>query len=172
MAGPVEISVDTTDFVRLGRAMRAEADGKALRRDMIRNVRVAVRPAQAEAKAAVLALPSSGGPREGAPLRQAVARNVRTTVRLSGRSAGASIKVSKRGMPRGFKNAPRRLNRREGWRHPVYGRSSAPWVSQSIAPPGWFDLTLMKGRDRYRYAVELAALQMARRIASRTNRGS
>lgn len=170
MPGPVEIEVKADDFRNLARVMKQEADGKRLRRDTIRNLRIAVNPAVAEVRAAVRALPSEGGPRDGAQLRQKVAQQVRPHVRFSGRSPGVSIKASKRGMPRNFKNAPKRLNARGGWRHPVYGNREA-WVHQSVSRPGWFDETLRRRRDRYRKAVNDAVVDMARRIASRGNRG-
>lgn len=169
MAGPVEFTVKADDFRNMARVMRQEADGKALRRDMVRNLRIAVTPAVAEVRAAVRALPSEGGPRDGASLRQAVAQQVRPQVRLSGRSPGVSIKAKKSGMPRGFKNAPKRLNAKGGWRHPVFGR--AVYVHQTVSRPGWFDDTLRRRRGPYRSAVNDAVVQMARRIASRGNRG-
>lgn len=164
---PVEVRVDARDLQRLGRELRQEADGKALRRDLIREMRAAARPAVQSAKAAAVAIPSEGGPREGAPLRQSVARQVRSQIRLSGRSTGVQIKVSKRNMPREFKNAPQRLNRAQGWRHPVYGRRYAPWVTQTSGRPDWFDATLRKQRDDARARVQSAVERMARRLASR-----
>lgn len=170
MPRPVELEVRADDFRALARAMRQEADGKRLRRDMVRNLRVAVNPAVAEVRAAVRALPSEGGPRDGAALRQTVAQKVRPQVRLSGRSPGVSIKAKKTGMPRGFKNAPKRLNSKGGWRHPVFGSRSI-FVHQTVSRPGWFDDTLRRRRDRYREAVSNAVVDMARRLASRGNRG-
>lgn len=162
---PVELEVRADDFRRLARAMRQEADGKRLRKDMIRNLRVAVAPAVNEVRSAVRALPSDGGPRDGAALRQTVAQKVRPEVRLTGRSPGVSIKAKKRGMPRGFVNAPKRLNSATGWRHPVW--KTGAWVRQVVNRPGWFDQTLKRRRERYRVAVSAAVEQMARRIAAR-----
>lgn len=169
MSGPVEVTVQADDFRHLARAMRQEADGKRLRRDMIRNLRVAVGPAVIEVRAAVRALPSGGGPRDGAQLRQSVAQQTRPYVRMTGRSPGVSIKAKKRGMPRGFANAPKRLNSATGWRHPVY--KTGVWVQQRVGRPGWFDDTLRRRRGKYHVAVSSAVEQMARRIASRGNRG-
>ena len=166
---PVELEVRADDFRLLARAMRQEADGKRLRRDMVRNLRVAVTPAVNEVRAAVRALPSQSGPRDGAALRQTVAQKVRPEVRLTGRSPGVAIKAKKRGMPRGFANAPKRLNSTRGWRHPVF--KTGAWVHQVVTRPGWFDQTLKRRRTRYRVAVTGAVEQMARRIASRGNRG-
>lgn len=161
-----KISVDAEDFAKFGRALRAESDGKYLKRDLSREIRAAVRPATDSAKAAVKAIPSHGGPRDGAALRQAVAQQVRPQIRYSGKSAGVSVRVGKRNMPRGFKNAPRRLNRGQ-WRHPVY--LTGRWVTQTIRP-GWFDETMRRGKPQYRRGVERAVSQMANRLASRGSR--
>lgn len=163
----VEVKVDASDLQRFGRVLRQEADGKGLRRDLIREMRAAARPAVTSAKAAAVAIPSHGGPREGAPLRQSVAQQVRSQIRLSGRSTGVQIKVKKRNMPRGFKNAPQRLNRAQGWRHPVYGRRNNPWVTQTSGRPDWFDSTLRKQRDAVRARVHDAMERMAARLAAR-----
>ncbi len=160
----VDLEIRADDFRDLARALRREADGKALRRDMIRNLRAAVNPAVAEVRAAVRALPSQGSPRDGAQLRSAIAQQTRPYVRMSGRSPGVSIKAKKSGMPRGFRNAPKRLNSKTGWRHPVWGKG---WVHQTVSRPGWFDDTLRGRRPKYKDAVSTAVEAMAQRLARR-----
>ena len=98
-------------------------------------------------------------------LRASVARATRVSVRTTGRRAGVAIRASKLGMPRGFRNAPKRLNAKGGWRHPVYGRDV--WVSQ-LGKPGWFDDTIAKFKPAAREAAKRALAEMAKRISNQT----
>lgn len=173
MAGPVSSSrsasitldVDQQALVRVAGAMRKEADGKDLRKDLIKSTKAALQPAVGELRGAILAMPSHGDPRKGPPLRQTIAARVRTEVKLSGRAPGARVKVGKTKSLRGFANAPMRTNRRSSWRHPVF--NSGVWVSQT-GKPGWFDDTVMYRRQQYRRAVLDVVEEMARRVASRS----
>lgn len=165
VAAVIGVEMDTSALRGLGRALAAEADGKQLRKDLAREIRQSLEPGKAEVIGRVhAAMPSGSSPREGPPLRAAVARSVKVEARLSGRSTGARIKVTKRGMPRRFVNAPKRLNADGGWSHPVFGRPET--VTQRGAP-GWFDDTLAGHGGRYRAAVVAAMESAARRIASR-----
>lgn len=171
MAGPVSsrppggvvLDVDQKAFVRVAGQMRREADGKELRKQLMKETKAALEPAASEVRGAILAMPTGGDPRKGPPLRQAIAAKVKVEVRLSGRSPGARIKVRKVKLARGFANAPMRTNRRAGWRHPVFGGG---WAHQT-GKPGWFDDTLKQDREKYRRAVLDAVEEMARRVASR-----
>jgi hypothetical protein len=162
MTKAVELHVEVRGIKRLVIALRAEADGKKMRADFIRELRKAVDPAKDEAKSAVMSMHSSGLTR-GKPLRAAIASQVKTEVRISGERAGIRVKAGRRGMPRGFGQAPRRTNSEGGWRHPVFGREARIWVRQ-IGKPGWFDDTLASRRDNYRMAVHRAMEETARRI--------
>lgn len=157
----IEVRADQTSFNRVARALRRESDGRELRADLARNIHTALKPAVGEVRSALMSMASAGLPHVGEPLRQAVAARVRSDVRLGGPAAGARIRVGKTGMPRGFRNAPKRLNSR-GWRHRVYGRDV--WVTQ-IGQPGWFDDTLQHGQARYRVAVQKAMEDSAERVA-------
>jgi len=159
----IEYRVDASDLQRLTRALRSHEDGKALRRGLTKEIRGALAPAVAEAKSAILGM-SSSGLSEGGSLRTAIARQIKAEARLSGRSAGARVKAKKRGMPRGFANAPKRTNRAAGWRHPVYGRDA--WVQQ-LGKPGWFDDSMQGNRAAYRAAVIQAMGNVARQITRR-----
>jgi len=159
----VELHVEEKGIKRLVIALRAEADGKKLRNDFIRELRKAVEPAKDDSKSAIMSMHSSGLTR-GAPLRAAIASQVKTEVRVSGDRSGIRVKAGRRGMPRGFGQAPRRTNAGEGWRHPVFGRDARIWVRQ-IGKPGWFDDTLSARRDEYRIAVHRAMEAAARRIS-------
>jgi hypothetical protein len=156
-----EVRAPRRKLLALARACDDEADGRQMRGEVAANLHAALEPAVAEVRGAILGMSSGGLPHDGEPLRAAVASAVRSDIRLSGKFAGARIQVTKRGMPRGFANAPKRLNARRGWRHRVFGRDV--WVTQ-IGEPGWFDDTMARGHRRYRAAVEKAMDGMANRI--------
>lgn len=162
MGRAVELHVEERGIRRLAIALQAEADGKKMRSDFIRELRKAVDPAKDQAKSAIMSMHSTGLTR-GAPLRAAIASQVKTEIRISGDTAGIRVKAGRRGMPRGFGQAPRRTNAPEGWRHPVFGRDTRIWVRQ-IGKPGWFDDTLSAGRNEYRLAIHRAMEATARRI--------
>lgn len=160
----IGLTTDTDDLRDLARALGAEADGKKLRRELTTNIRKALAPAVAEAKSSILSMTSGGLAHDGPPLRAAIARQVKAQARVTGRSAGAKVRVTKKGMPREFAWAARRTNRSKGWRHPVYGTDT--WVSQT-GKPGWFDDPMQRNRAMYRKAVREAMAQSARRITRR-----
>ena len=158
----IALETDGQALKRVALALRAEENGKALARDLGKNIRAALAPAVAEARAGINAMSSQGLPVEGQPLRQAIARRIRAQAKMSGRAPGARVRVSKKGMPRGFELAARRTNRRKGWRHPVFGNTDV-WVAQT-GRPGWFDDPMRRGRPRYRKAVLAAMNEASRRI--------
>lgn len=162
MAGTWQVTAD--DLRDVGTALKYEEDGMRLRRQLAKELRDAVAPAVAEAKGRVLAIGSAGLPHDGGSLRSAVASRVQTQARLTGKSAGVRVRARKSGMPRGFANAPKRLNRDGGWRHPVYGNRDV-WVRQ-LGAPDWFDDPLQARKAEYRAAVERAVRGMADRIRS------
>lgn len=158
----IALETDGRALKRVAMALRQEADGKQLHRDLGKSIRKALAPAADEARAGIRSMPSAGLPVEGGGLRQAIARRVRAQAKMSGRLPGARVRVTKRGMPRGFELAARRTNRRKGWRHPVFGDTDR-WAQQ-IGKPGWFDDPMRRGRPRYRAAVLAAMNESARRI--------
>ncbi|MFF6825053.1 hypothetical protein [Streptomyces longwoodensis] len=167
MAGgpPFSLGVETHEgLAALTRAIRAEEDGKQLRRELARDMREALKPGAAAAKSSVMAIASAGLPTAPA-LRSSVARKIRPEVKLGGRWSGARVKAFKTKNVRGFPNAPKRLNRAGGWRHPVYGNREV-WVHQH-GKSGWFDEAFEGREGVYRQAVEAAMENMARRIAAR-----
>lgn len=157
----IALETDASALKRVAMALRQEADGKQLHRDLGKNIRKALAPGVAEVRQGIRSMPSAGAPAEGGSLRAAIARRIRAQAKMSGRFPGARVRVTKRGMPRGFELAARRTNRKKGWRHPVYGKDR--WVQQ-IGKPGWFDDPLRRGRPRYRAAVLAAMNDAARRI--------
>ena len=153
------VEVDQTTLRRLLRALRQEADGKTLKSDLVRELRKAAEPARDAARTAVLSIDSHSG--VVPDLRAAVARSTRISVRTTGR-VGVSIRASKRGMPRGFLNAPQRLNSRRGWRHPFFGDRER-WYAQ-MGKPGWFDDSISPFAPAAREGAAQALERVAKRI--------
>jgi hypothetical protein len=160
MAGAWSVGAD--DLADIATALRYEEDGMRLRRQLAKELRQAVEPGVAAAKGQIMAMGSAGLPHDGEPLRAAIARQVKAQTRLTGKAAGVRVRVSTQGMPRGFRQAPRRTNR-DGWRHPVFGNREV-WVQQR-GKPGWFDDPLQARRAEYRAAVERAVAGMGARIS-------
>lgn len=160
----VVVEPDQQSFARVVRALEAEADGDQWRQDLAEDLHAALAPGVAAARSAILGMPSAGEARDGEPLRVAVANQVVSEVVLGGRAAGAKIRVRKRGMPRGFRNAAKRLNSRRGWRHPVF--SPEVWTHQ-LGQPGWFDDTTRRLHPKLRQAALRALDRRARRITRR-----
>jgi hypothetical protein len=164
----IRARVDASDLEDMARALRYEQDGREMRRDLLRNLRVAIKPAEAEAKTGILSM-GSAGLHTGRSLRAAIAAQVKSEARLTGRSVGIRVKARKRGMPRGFANAPKRTNSARGWRHPTLGRGAtgaATWVHQT-GKPGWFDTPMHSHSLQYREAVHQALESTARRLTRR-----
>lgn len=166
MAGgpPFALGVETHDgLAALTRALRAEEDGKQLRKELAANMREALKPGAQQAKDSIMGMVSLHG--ASPALRTSIARKIRPEVKLGGRWSGARVKAFKTKNIRGFANAPKRTNRASGWRHPVYGNSEN-WVHQR-GKLEWFDRAFRGREALYKAAVEQAMEDMARRIASR-----
>ncbi|MET9952390.1 hypothetical protein ABZ135_12685 [Streptomyces sp. NPDC006339] len=163
---PFELGVDAREGLdALTRAIRAEEDGKELRRELAKNMRTSLLPAAAMAKSGIMSM-ASAGPGTSPALRSSIARKIRPEVKLGGSWSGARIKAFKTKNVRGFPNAPKRTNRARGWRHLVYGRPDT-WVTQH-GKVRWFDHAMEGVEPNAREAVERAMEDMARRLATRT----
>ena len=170
----VRAEVSSRDLADLAIAVRYEQDGDVMRRELVRNLRAAVTPAAAEAKASIMSMPSKGLRQPGGGLRSSIAKAVKTQVSLTQRQAKVKVRVAKNKSPRGFNNAPKATQMAGGWRHPVVqrplgkgvaGPMPAPrWVAQ-VGKPGWFDTPLRSHRARYKAAVQEAMNHTADRIA-------
>jgi hypothetical protein len=167
MAGggpPFSLGVETHQgLAALTRAIRAEEDGKQLRKELAANMREALKPGAEQAKNSIMGMVSLHGSTPA--LRTSIARKIRPEVKLGGRWSGARVKAFKTKNIRGFPNAPKRTNRASGWRHPVYGNREN-WVHQR-GKLEWFDRAFRGREGMYKQAVEQAMEDMARRIASR-----
>lgn len=164
----IRARVDASDLEDMARALRYEQDGQQMRRDLMRNLKAAVEPAQAQAKAGIMSM-GSAGLTSGKSLRAAIASQIKTESRLTGRTVGVRVKAKKRGMPRGFTNAPKRTNSAKGWRHPTFARDetgASRWVHQT-GRPGWFDDPLHSRSLQYREAIHQALESTARRLTRR-----
>jgi hypothetical protein len=163
---PVQLTIEQRALLELGRALRREADGKELRRDLIRELKKPLAPAVAEIKSGVMAIGAGGlPPGEGEPLRSAVVRRIRSEVKLSGHAIGVRVRARKTEAVRGFRHAPKRLNSPKGWRHPVHGHRNL-WVVQ-FGNPNYFDRPLEGRRSEFRSSVLEAMEATARRIRIR-----
>lgn len=159
------IEVDPKRLATLVAALNDEADGKELTRDLVVQLKAIAEVGATAARASILSMSSGRAETRGPGLRAAVAAQVVTRVRLTGSRAGVYIRARKFGMPRGFVNAPKRLNAKRGWRHLTFGKE--PWVHQ-IGKPDWFDGTLKRHRAAARRAADRALDRVAKRISDKT----
>lgn len=163
---PTTVKVGTSEekarFRALALRMKRESDGKLLRAELYGEIKTILAPAVEDVKQGFLAI-ASNGDHVGDPLRPAVAKNVKVGISAGSRLTGARIYVSKKGLPRGFSNAPRDLNA-DSWEHP--GGRGGPNVTQ-IGDPGVFDRPLKARAREFRKAVNRAVENMARRMAGR-----
>lgn len=85
----------------------------------------------------------------GSGLRESAARGLKIEYRERATAKrpflGVRVRMSAASMPEGQGRLPKHMNYSR-WRHPVFGNRDA-WVTQTIAPDGWFDGTFarMKG---------------------------
>lgn len=161
---PIEMAVSVEGIEALGRALAAEEDGKALRKELAKNMRAALNPAAEMAKSGIMSMRSEGHG-QGPGLRSAIAKKIRPEVKLGGRWTGARVKSKKTPGIRGFANAPKRTQKTGGWRAKDWNGS---WRTQ-VGKFQWFDRAMV-GRDAvYRQAVLDAMNAMAQRIADRAH---
>lgn len=167
--GPIAFSIDQRAFQAVARAMRQQADGKELRRDLIREMKSAVRPGVDEVRARARAMPhTSRRKTPHAPLGATLARKTTSTVNLTGKRTGVRVKIKRTPELGGFTYAARRVNRGH-WRHPVFWRVPLVqrWVTQTSPLKGFFDDTLRRHRAEYKKGVVDALEKTARRVARR-----
>jgi len=163
MAGQL-IEADVKDLREVAKRLRKISDGKTLRKELVAALKSAAEPAAARARGRVRAIPHRSAQRSvGGSLGAKVASQVRVKAATGGKSAGVRVSVRKRsGLPRGFVNAPNRLNRPAGWRHPVYGGNA--WVSQ-IGEPGWFDEPMREAQPQARREAAEVLAETIRKAA-------
>lgn len=165
-SGRLTLQLTPQNLRNISRALRAEEDGKELRKELTRNMREALKPGAAEAKSGIMSM-GSATPHGGPALKSAIARKIRPEARISGKFPGAKIKAFKTPNIRGFANAAKRTNRASGWRHPLFGNREV-WVQQH-GKTKWFDRAFEGRRNHYEHAVKSALADMVNRIADRSN---
>jgi hypothetical protein len=127
---------DSRELRRLVGDLKEVADGKQLRKDLIRGLRKVLREYVPKVQAAYRAGPSKMRPKSHgrADLRELLAKSVRIEVRTRGRQAGVRIRADGRRMPDQMKALPKYW---EGtnprWRHQVFGDPDT-WVQQPAHP--------------------------------------
>jgi hypothetical protein len=133
--------LDSKDLKDLAKAFKGVADGKALRKELTDGMRNVLRPMVPEVRAAFKASPSMGhggmshAQANRADLRALLAKATRVEVKLTGRAAGARIRVDGRKMPSGLRGIPKAWEGEGGarWRHPTWGNRQS-WVQQRPRP--------------------------------------
>lgn len=161
---PIDVTVTQEGMAALLAAVRAEEDGKELRKQLAKDLREALKPAAEKAKSGIMAMSSSGPSTSSPALRSSIAKKIRPEVKLGGRWTGARVKARKIPGIRGFAQAPKRTQSAKGWRVQTFGRGE--WRVQH-GRVDWFDREMGPDAARYRQAVHDAMEAMARRIADR-----
>lgn len=129
--------LDSKDLKDLNRAFKKAADGKELRAELRTGLRNVLRPMVPEVRAAFRASPSMGhggmsrAQASRPDLRVLLAKATHVEVKLTGRFAGARIRVDGRRMPDRLKGIPKAWEGEAGarWRHPTWGNRNV-WVQQ------------------------------------------
>lgn len=160
---PVEFAITTEGVNALLSALRAEEDGKALRKQLAKDLREALKPAVAQAKSGIMSMGSSGLPTSPA-LRPSIAKRIRPEVKLGGKWTGARVKARKTPNVRRFANAPKRTQSPKGWRADNWGRGE--WRVQH-GKHEWFDRAMHADEAKYRAACHKVLEDLAARIAAR-----
>ena len=145
------------DLQRLARRLTAEADGKALRKDLMRNIRAAAKPVVVEMKDNLgTQLPQRGGL---AKFMRRSSIGVRT--RLQGPNAGVRIVAQKKGHDLASIDRGR-------VRHPVFGNRKR-WANQIVRAGLVSDPVKNSKRDVQRGV--LAAMDATAERIARSTRG-
>lgn len=116
---------------RITKALKAQGDGKQLRKQFSKELRAAAAPLVPAVRASIRAIPSETGKGE---LRAAMSRATRLSVRTVGRQASVAIQVDGSRMPDGKRALQQYMEgTKKPWRHPVYGNTDV-WVTQKPHP--------------------------------------
>ena len=154
--------LDSKDLKDLNRAFKGVADGKALRKELTTGLRNVLRPIVPEVRAAFKASPSMGHggmsrvQASRTDLRALLAKATRVEVKLTGRQAGARIRVDGRRMPSGLRGLPKAWEAEGGarWRHPTWGNRQR-WVQQRSRPL-FYRIVAPKAEGAARQVEEIA----------------
>lgn len=120
-------------------------NGRKVKTELRRSLRLAAKPTTDKQKAAVKALP-----RVGSKLKMQAARKTKIQPDFGKRTAGVRFHVPGK---KGGDRIPQQLNR-GGLRHPLYGNRHF-WYTTAV-PKGWFDAPAHQSADAMRKAVSKA----------------
>jgi len=160
MAGLITVDQQALEFVE--GAISLEADGKQLKKEFGTNLKAAVEPILPVIRSELMTM--GGNIPVEPPLRTTVANAMSSRVRYSGNSPGVRVQISRKGMPRGFDDAARKINQ-GAWLHPLWGREGTAIMQLGVSD--FFDGPLRAGQPEMREAVVAALEAMAQRIADR-----
>lgn len=161
-SGPFELTVDQQALVAVSRVLKSEADGKTLRRELIRTLKATAEAPIDRAKSEMLATPSQGLT-QGQSLRSAVANSIKPVSRLSGQRAGVSIRQAQTPNLRNFKMAGRRFNR-GNFRRPVFGTTRYVVQAGNVE---WFDRPMQDAQPEFKADVLRVVQDLADTLAAR-----
>jgi hypothetical protein len=147
----------------VGVMMAAEADARRLKLELGRNFRIAAEPITTEQKERIRGAEVTHS--SDVSMREAIAGGLKLRTRFTTVSAGVSISAGTITL-RKFTQAPRRMNARNGFRHPLFGNRDR-WYSQK-GDPGWFSEPPMRHIEEFELAALQAIIAMELRLAART----
>jgi hypothetical protein len=158
----LDLSEAERKLLELARVLRAEEDGKYIKRDIVKKLRQAATPARQAVRSAIRSAVSAGHP--GRSIRSAIAQKIQVVAKLSGKAVGVRIVAKETSSVRGFTNAPRRFNSAAGWEHETFGGEP---LEHQFGKPGWFDDTIADRKPEFRRAVEDVMKEAIRRLPRR-----
>ena len=153
----------------LARALRAQEDGQARRKQLVKELRGAARPLVPAIRTAIKSLPSQGeSKRRGRrPLKRSLSSSVTISVRLTGRSAGVSVFMNPRKLPDGQKSLAMYMEGVPGYlllRHPLFG-DREHWFAQG-SHAGYFTRSIAGAEQAAAHRVAGVIETTAREIES------
>lgn len=98
---------------------------------------------------------------KGSSLREQIAAAAGASVSASDKKVALSFRVRAGNLPPSQRKLPRRWDKPNGWRHPVYGNRNV-WVPQIGHP--YFGSTIVKSKDQVTTAVVTAMTTAAEKI--------
>lgn len=148
---PVNLTVEGQGLKDLQRKLKALEDGKILRRELNRELRLAAKPLIGDARAAARSdLPKAGGFAD-----RVASAPMRISVTSSQRSPGVKIVI--KGIDAKSANSGR-------IRHMTWGHTDR-WVTQKIKP-GWFTDAMRTHGPRVRPSIARALQRAAEQISN------
>lgn len=158
------MTVDQANLAAVARVLKSEADGKTLKRDLMKALKSTAAAPIGQARAEMLATPSKDLGR-GMSLRSTVANSIKPQSRLSGGMTGVSIRQARTPQLRNFKMAGRRFNRGD-FRRPVFGTDR--YVVQA-GNREWFDRPMQDAKPEFKADVLRVVQDLTDTLAARAS---